>query len=417
MPRELTISELESFPSLDWSDIAQRLTPALRCSLEKVLETQNGADLSLEESYALANAEGDDLLGLLVAANLLRAELAGNIVTYVVNRNINFTNVCFVGCKFCAFSRGPREADTYFLTLDQMAQKAVEAWQLGATEVCIQGGLPHDLPKFHYRDILRAIKNAVPRMHIHAFSPMEIVYGVELTGMPLADYLSMLRDNGLCTLPGTAAEILDDEIRHILSANKLSTAQWVEVIKTAHRCGIRTTSTLMYGHAETPGHWVRQMLLLRDIQKETGGFTEFVPLGFIHHNTLLFHQGLARTGPTLAEHLKVHALARFLLAGSINNIQVSWVKLNRRLSQLCLHAGANDYGGTLMEEKFSREAGATAGQYTSPEDFQSLILEMGRIPAERNTSYSRIHIKLPMNEVERTAENSLVEELLEAEFA
>ena len=417
MPRELTISELESFPSFDWSDIAPRLTPALRCSLEKVLETQNGADLSLEESYALANSEGDDLLGLLVAANLLRAELTGNLVTYVVNRNINFTNICFVGCKFCAFSRGPREADTYFLTLEQMAQKAVEAWQLGATEVCIQGGLPHDLPKFHYRDILRAIKNAVPRMHIHAFSPMEIVYGVELTGMPLADYLSMLRDNGLGTLPGTAAEILDDEIRHILSANKLSTAQWVEVIKTAHRCGIRTTSTLMYGHAETPGHWVRQMLLLRDIQKETGGFTEFVPLGFIHQNTLLFHQGLARTGPTLAEHLKVHALARFLLAGSINNIQVSWVKLNRRLSQLCLHAGANDYGGTLMEENISREAGATAGQYTSPEDFQSLILEMGRIPAERNTSYSRIHIKVPMNEVERTAENSLVEELLEAEFA
>jgi FO synthase len=412
MPRELALSELESFPSLDWSDIASRLTNNARAALEKILETQNGGDLSLEESYALANAEGDDLLGLLVAANMLRAEIVGNIVTYVVNRNVNFTNICFVGCKFCAFSRGPREADAYFLTLDQMAQKAIEAWQLGATEVCIQGGLPHDLPKFHYRDILRAIKNAVPRMHIHAFSPMEIVYGIELTGMPLADYLSMLRDNGLGTLPGTAAEILDDEIRHILSANKLSTAQWVEVIRTAHRCGIRTTSTLMYGHAETPAHWVRQMRLLREIQSETGGFTEFVPLGFIHQNTLLFHQGLARTGPTLAEHLKVHALARLLLAGSINNIQVSWVKLNRRLSQLCLHAGANDYGGTLMEENISREAGATAGQYTSPEDFQSLILEMGRIPAERNTTYTRIQIKLPMNENEITAEESC-----EAEFA
>ena len=410
MLRELTHSELESFPSLDWSDVASRLTPGLRSSLETILETQNGADLSLEESYALANAGGDDLLGLLTAANLLRAELSGNIVTYVVNRNINFTNICFVGCKFCAFSRGPREGDTYFLTLEQMAEKAREAWQLGATEVCIQGGLPHGLPKFHYRDILRAIKNAVPGMHIHAFSPMEIVYGVELTGMPLADYLSMLRDNGLGTLPGTAAEILDDEIRQILSANKLSTAQWVEVIRTAHRCGIRTTSTLMYGHTETPGHWVRQMKLLRQIQDETGGFTEFVPLGFVHQNTILFHQGLARTGPTLAEHLKVHALARLLLAGSINNIQVSWVKLNRRLSQLCLHAGANDYGGTLMEENISREAGATAGQYTSPEDFQSLILEMGRIPAERNTSYSRINIKLPLEEC--TAEQTL-----EAEFA
>ena len=412
MHRQLTDSELEGFPALDWSDVAPRISSAARASLEKILETQNGADLSLEEAYALANAEGDDLLGLLVAANLLRAELVGNIVTYVVNRNINFTNVCFVGCKFCAFSRGPREGDSYFLTLEQMAQKATEAWQLGATEVCIQGGLPHGLPKFHYRDILRAIKNAVPGMHIHAFSPMEIVYGVELTGMPLADYLSMLRDNGLDTLPGTAAEILDDEIRHILSANKLSTAQWVEVIRTAHRCGIRTTSTLMYGHAETPAHWVRQMRLLRDIQSETGGFTEFVPLGFIHQNTLLFQQGLARSGPTLAEHLKVHALARLLLAGSIHNIQVSWVKLNRRLSQLCLHAGANDYGGTLMEENISREAGATAGQYTSPEDFQALILEMGRIPAERNTKYSRMQIKLPANDVEFTTE-----QLFEAEFA
>ena len=410
MARELPPSELERFPWLDWSSVAPRLNPALRASLEKVLETQNGTELSLEESYALASCEGDDLLGLLVAANLLRAELAGNLVTYVVNRNINFTNICFVGCKFCAFSRGPRESDTYFLTLDQMAQKASEAWQLGATEVCIQGGLPHDLPKFHYRDILRAIKNAVPGMHIHAFSPMEIVYGVELTGMPLADYLAMLRDNGLGTLPGTAAEILDDQIRHILSANKLSTAQWVEVIRTAHRCGIRTTSTLMYGHTESPDHWVRQMMLLGKIQSETGGFTEFVPLGFVHQNTLLFHQGLARTGPTLAEHLKVHALARLLLAGSINNIQVSWVKLNRRLSQLCLEAGANDYGGTLMEENISREAGATAGQYTSPEDFQSLIREIGRIPAERNTTYSRIHIKVPPTEC-------IAEPSLEAEFA
>jgi 7,8-didemethyl-8-hydroxy-5-deazariboflavin synthase CofH subunit len=410
MLREVTQSELQSFPSLEWSDISARLTRGVQSWLEKVLETQDGASLSLEQSYELANATGDDLLGLLAAANMLRAELAGNIVTYVVNRNINFTNICFVGCKFCAFSRGPREADTYFLTLDEIGKRTQEAWELGATEVCIQGGLPRNLPKFHYRDILRAVKNAVPQMHIHAFSPMEIVYGVELTGMPLADYLSMLRDNGLGTLPGTAAEILDDEIRHILSANKLSTSQWIEVIRTAHRCGIRTTSTLMYGHTETPAHWVRQMRLLRDIQSETGGFTEFVPLGFVHQNTILFHQGLSRTGPTLAEHLKVHALARILLAGSINNIQVSWVKLNRQLSQLCLHAGANDYGGTLMEENISREAGATAGQYTSPEDFQSLILEIGRIPAERNTTYSKIHIKMPLDDL-------IAEQALEAEFA
>jgi 7,8-didemethyl-8-hydroxy-5-deazariboflavin synthase CofH subunit len=412
MVRLLTPSELESFPSLEWPQIAPGLTPEIRFSLEKILERQNGSDLALDEAYALANCEGDDLLGLLVAANDLREELAGNIVTYVVNRNINFTNICFVGCKFCAFSRGPRESDAYYLSLDEVAEKAREAWQLGAREVCIQGGLPRDLPKFYYRDILRAVKNAVPAMHIHAFSPMEIVYGLELTGMPLADYLAMLRDNGLGTLPGTAAEILDDEIRHILSANKLSTAQWIDVIRTAHRCGIRTTSTMMYGSAETPAHWVRQMRLLREIQSETGGFTEFVPLGFVHQNTLLFHQGLARSGPSVAEHLKVHALARILLAGSINNIQVSWVKLNRHLSQLCLQAGANDYGGTLMEENISREAGATAGQYTSPEDFQTLILEIGRIPAERNTTYSRISIKAPLHPEEFSVEHSF-----EAEFA
>jgi len=410
VPRQLSSSELENFPALDWCDVRSSVTPALRSSLERILETQNGNAVSEEEAYVLAHAAGDDLLGLLAAANLLRAELAGNLVTYVVNRNINFTNICFVGCKFCAFSRGPREADTYFLNPDQVAQKAIEARQLGATEVCIQGGLPHGLPPFYYRDILRAVKRAVPAMHIHAFSPMEIVYGVELTGMPLADYLAMLRDNGLGTLPGTAAEILDDEIRHILSANKLSTAQWIEVIRTAHRAGIRSTSTMMYGHTETPEHWVRQMFLLREIQDETGGFTEFVPLGFVHQNTLLFHQGLARSGPTLAEHLKVHGLARLLLAGSINNIQVSWVKLNRRLSQLCLHAGANDYGGTLMEENISREAGATAGQYTSAEDFQSMILEMGRVPAERNTTYTRIKLRLPLEEF-------TTEETLEPEYA
>src|SRR5271154_129213 len=406
----LQTSEIEQFPALSWEEIAPRASALTRSSLERVLERQNGACLADQERFALANCEGADLLALLVAADTLRRDLVGNIVTYVVNRNINFTNICFVGCKFCAFSRGPREADSYFHSLEDMGRKSKEAWQVGATEVCIQGGLPHGLPPFYYRDILRAVKNAVPGMHIHAFSPMEIVYGVELTGMKLADYLSMLRDNGLGTLPGTAAEILDDEIRHILSANKLSTAQWIEVIRTAHRNGIRSTSTMMYGHTETPEHWVRQMLLLREIQAETGGFTEFVPLGFVHQNTLLFHQGLARSGPTLAEHLKVHALSRLLLAGSINNIQVSWVKLSRRLSQLCLHAGANDYGGTLMEENISREAGATAGQYTSPEDFQSLILEMGRVPAERNTTYTRIKLKLPPEEF-------TTEETLEPEFA
>src|SRR5437660_8749716 len=410
MVRFLSQSELEDFPSLEWNQIASQMTSAARIAVEKVLESQNGGGLSREECLLLANAEGDDLLGLLIAGDALRRDLVGNIITYVVNRNINFTNICFVGCKFCAFSRGPRESDTYFLDPQQVADKAIEAWELGAREVCIQGGLPHGLPPFYYRDILRAVKSAVPDMHIHAFSPMEIVYGVELTGMTLRDYLCMLRDNGLGTLPGTAAEILDDEVRHVLSRNKLSTSQWTEVIRTAHTCGIRTTSTLMYGHVETPEHWVNQILLLREIQEETGGFTEFVPLGFVHQNTLLFRQGLARPGPTLGEPSKIHALARLMLAGSINNIQVSWVKLNRGLSQLCLQAGANDYGGTLMEENISREAGATAGQYTSPEEFQSLIRELGRIPAERNTTYSRIQMKVPI-------ECFPPEPLLDAEFA
>jgi len=410
MTRVLSQSELENFPKLEWSDIAPDISCESRTALEEVMQTLDGAILTREQCSILANTEGDDLLGLLVAADALRRELAGNIVTYVVNRNINFTNVCFVGCKFCAFSRGPRESDTYFLSLDQVAQKATEAWEIGATEVCIQGGLPHGLPPFHYRDILRAVKKAVPGMHIHAFSPMEIVYGVELTGMTLKDYLQMLRDNGLDTLPGTAAEILDDDVRAVLSRNKLTTEQWKQVIRTAHQCGIRSTSTLMYGHVETHDHWVNQLLLFREIQQRTGGFTEFVPLGFVHQNTLLFHQGIARPGPTLAEHLKIHALARILLAGAINNIQVSWVKLNRNLSQLCLHAGANDYGGTLMEENISREAGATAGQYTSPEDFQALILEAGRIPAERNTVYTRINLKLQPDAL-------TAEELFEPEFA
>jgi 7,8-didemethyl-8-hydroxy-5-deazariboflavin synthase CofH subunit len=408
--RTCTQVELETFPQLDWSEIAPRMQPDVRSAIERVLETQNGAALTRDECLLLASAGGDDLLGLLVAADLLRCELVGNLVTYVVNRNINFTNICFVGCKFCAFSRGPRESDTYFLDPQQVAEKAVQAWDLGATEVCIQGGLPRGLPPLYYRDILRAVKAAVPGMHIHAFSPMEIVYGVELTGMVLRDYLTMLRDNGLGTLPGTAAEILDDEVRQVLSRNKLSTAQWREVISTAHSCGIRSTSTLMYGHVETPAHWVNQLRLLRDIQDQTGGFTEFVPLGFVHQNTILFHQGLSRPGPTLAEHLKIHALSRLMLAGSINNIQVSWVKLNRQLSRLCLHAGANDYGGTLMEENISREAGATAGQYTHQEEFQVLIQEIGRIPAERNTTYSRIQLKTQF-------ESFPAEALFEPEFA
>ncbi len=388
---------LEHFVTLSWDEAAKHATAAVRGALETVLGTCDGERLTRDECLLLAHAEGDDLLALIAAADELRRAIAGDVVTYVVTRNINFTNVCFVGCKFCAFSVGPRDTGAYFLSLEEIARRTREARERGATEVCIQGGLPRGLPAFYYRDILRAVKDAVPAMHAHAFSPMEIAYGVELTAMSTRDYLRMLRDNGLDTMPGTAAEILDDDIRTVISRNKLSTARWREIVTTAHQCGIRTTSTVMYGHIETPEHWVNQLLLLRDMQSQTGGFTEFVPLGFVHQNTLLFQEGAARPGPTLAEHLKIHALARVMLAGSIHNIQVSWVKLSRETAQLCLRAGANDYGGTLMEENISRLAGATSGEYLSPEEFQGRIRELGRVPAERNTTYTRIEVRGEVN--------------------
>ncbi|GBC81463.1 FO synthase [bacterium HR10] len=366
----------------------ERALARLALDIARILDAAlNGRELGFEEGVRLARATGEEVRALVAVADQVRRETVGDIVTYVVNRNINFTNICFVGCSFCAFSRTPKERDAYALTLEQVAEKAAEAWQRGATEVCVQGGLPPEMDGFFYRDILRAIKARVPEIHIHAFSPMEIVYGVERTGMPLRDYLLMLKENGLGTLPGTAAEILDDAVRWRISRQKLTVAQWIEVITTAHELGIRSTSTMMYGHVETPEHWVRHLLLLRDIQKRTGGFTEFVPLGFVPWNTALYKSGKARPGPTPEEHLKVHALARLLLRGWIENIQVSWVKLGRALSQHCLQAGANDYGGTLMEENISRLAGATAGQYLAPEEFHARIRELGRIPAERTTTY------------------------------
>jgi 7,8-didemethyl-8-hydroxy-5-deazariboflavin synthase CofH subunit len=392
---DISWANQQTLQSMTWTEVQPRVGSPVRTALDTVLSSRDGGALTREQCLALANATGDDLLGLVVAANELRRSLVGDVVSYVVTRNINFTNVCFVGCKFCAFSVGPRDDTAYFLSLDEVAQKSREAASWGATEVCIQGGLPRNLSPFYYRDILRAVKSATPKMHAHAFSPMEMVYGVELTGMPIRQYLLMLKENGLDTLPGTAAEILDDQVRHLLSHNKLTTAQWCEVIETAHECGIRSTSTMMYGHAETPEHWVNQLLLLRQIQSRTGGFTEFVPLGFIHDNTLLFAQGLARAGATLAEHLKVHALARVVLAGAINHIQVSWVKLGREVSQLALLAGADDYGGTLFEENISRLAGATAGQYISTAEFEERILELGRVPAQRNTLYTKYEYPMP----------------------
>ncbi|HKW36160.1 MAG TPA: 5-amino-6-(D-ribitylamino)uracil--L-tyrosine 4-hydroxyphenyl transferase CofH [Candidatus Acidoferrum sp.] len=358
--------------------------PALRGNLEAVLR---GAEPSFEQGLQFAKAEGPDLHALVAVADHLRRETVGEVISYVVNRNINFTNVCFVGCSFCGFGRGPQADDAYSLSFGEVVRRAQEAWDCGATEVCIQGGLPRDLDGLFYRDLLRAIKLAIPAMHVHAFSPMEIDYGVLKTGMPLRDYLQMMKDEGLGSIPGTAAEILDDRIRRQLSPNKLPVARWVEIISTAHELGIPTTSTMMYGHVEEPADWVRHLLLLRSIQKRTGGFTEFVPLGFIHQNTRLYKHGGARPGAMREEHLRVHALSRILLHAAIRNIQVSWVKLGIDASLACLQAGANDFGGTLMEENISKAAGATFGEHVTAEEFRSHIRRLGRIPAERSTTY------------------------------
>lgn len=369
---------------IPWERALRAARPNVANPLEKALA---GEDLGLEEGLILANVEGDDLLALVRVADEMRRRVVGDRITYVVNRNLNFTNICIVGCAFCGFSRGPDSPDAYFHSTDTLVAKSLEAVKLGATEVCIQGGLPKDLDGYYYVQLLRAIKKRLPDLHVHAYSPMEITYGVEKTRLQLREYLLMLKDAGLDSIPGTAAEILDDQVRRSLSPNKLKVRQWIEVIRTAHSLGIPSTSTMMYGHTELPEHWVRHLLLLRDIQKDTGGFTEFVPLGFIHSQTKLFKSGRARPGRSAHEDLIVHALSRVLLNGYIRNIQVSWVKLGFEESLACLEAGANDFGGTLMEESISKAAGANFGEYVSPGEFRALIRTIGRIPAERTTSY------------------------------
>lgn len=363
--------------------------PAVARTLAKAME---GGELDLSDGLLLADVNGPDLQALVKTADELRRRAVGETITYVVNRNINFTNVCKVGCAFCGFGRGQRAAGAYRLSIEEIVAKAVQGRELGATEVCIQGGLPPDLDGFFYRDILRAIKAAIPDLHIHAFSPMEIDYGVEKTRLPLPEYLQMLKENGLGSIPGTAAEILDDEIRQALSPNKLKVRRWVEIVRTAHRLGIPTTSTMMYGHVEQPEHWVRHLLLLREIQRETGGITEFVPLAFIYDKTRLYRRGSARPGSTFREDLIVHALARVLLNGWIRNIQVSWVKMGFDVSLACLQTGANDFSGTLMEENISKSAGSTFGDNVAPARFHKLIRRIGRIPAERSTTYRLLHV-------------------------
>ena len=379
---------LETQPSRTASIPAERALDAAAPAVARILTAAlEGRELQYADALELCRVRGDDLAALAATANELRRRAVGERITYVVNRNINFTNVCTVGCSFCGFSRGPRAEDAYFLSLEQIAAKAADAWDRGATEVCIQGGLPRDLDGWFYRDILRAIKRAVPQMHIHAFSPMEIANGMDRTGLPLAEYLALLKSEGLGSIPGTAAEILDDSVRAKLSPNKLPVARWVEIIRAAHALGIPTTSTMMYGHVETAEQRIRHMLLLRDIQREKGGFTEFVPLGFVHPNTRLYREGEAQAGATCREHLTVHAIARLLLGPAIPNLQVSWVKMGLEVSLACLEAGANDFSGTLMEESISKSAGATFGEYVAPEEFRARIRSIGRIPAERTTTY------------------------------
>jgi FO synthase len=322
-------------------------------------------------------------------ADDLRRAAVGDDVTYVVNRNINFTNVCYVGCRFCAFAQRRTDADAYSLSLDEVADRAEEAWGLGATEVCMQGGIDPELPATAYFDLVAAVKERVPGMHVHAFSPMEIVNGTMRTGLSIADFLVTARDAGLGSLPGTAAEILDDEVRWVLTKGKLPTQTWVEIVTTAHQVGIPTTSTMMYGHVDNPRHWVHHLRVLSQIQDETGGFTEFVPLPFVHTSSPIYLAGVARPGPTLRDNLAVHALARILLHGRIHNIQTSWVKLGVDGTRAMLDAGANDVGGTLMEETISRMAGSQHGSAKTVEQLTDIAAGIGRAVRERTTTYGR----------------------------
>jgi FO synthase len=365
------------------------LNPEVSRILERSLA---GKEMSEREATVLFDAEGAELAALLAVADHYRWEANGDSVTFVVNRNINFTNRCFVGCKFCNFKVRDDSPGAYYQDLEEVAVRADEAVERGATEVCIQAGLNKELPGTHYEALLRVLKSRHPRLHLHAFSPMEIHYGAKRTGRTIRDQLRALKDAGLDTIPGTAAEILVEEVRQRMSPYKLPVAEWVEVITTAHRLGIPSTCTIMFGHIEERRHWSRHLGVLRSIQKETGGFTEFVPLAFVHTLTPLYLAGGCRPGPTAEEKIKMYAVSRLFLQGWIDNIQVSWPKLGQSLAQQCLDAGANDFGGTLMEESISRMAGAEHGQYVSPDAFKKMIHEMGRTPAQRNTLYEILRI-------------------------
>jgi len=375
-------------PRASLSDTLLRGTSSpVRAVLERSLE---GRELARADVEVLLGASGRDLQVLCAVADSARFDDVGDEISYVICRNINFTNICYVGCSFCGFARHKHEEDAYDRTLEEVVGRAQEAVARGASEVCIQGGIHPNKDGFWYREIVRAIKRELPDLHIHAFSPEEIHFGQQKSnGMSLRDYLSMLRDEGLGTIPGTAAEILDDEIRQILSPRKLMTERWVEIVTTAHEVGLRSSSTLMYGHIESPRHIAGHLELLRDIQKRTGGFTEFVPLGFIHHKTRLYNEQGSRAGATMPEDLKLVAIARLFLRPWIKNVQISWVKMGFKTGQVALMSGANDFGGTLMEESISKAAGSEHGDHVEAEMIERLIREIGRTPYERTTTYGR----------------------------
>jgi FO synthase len=354
----------------------------------------HGERLPNSDLLRLFAARDADYHHVTAAADALRRSVSGEVVRYVVNRNINYTNICYFRCRFCAFSKGRTHEDLrgapYDLALEEVTRRAVEAWERGATEVCLQGGIHPDYTGETYAAICRAIKQAVPEMHIHAFSPLEVTQGAATLGLPIPAFLAQLRDAGLGTLPGTAAEILDDEVRAIICPDKINTAQWLDVARAAHGLGLRTTSTIMYGHVETPLAWTRHLLALRDLQQETGGFTEFVPLPFVHMEAPMYRHGRARRGPTFREAVLMHSVARLALHPLITNIQTSWVKMGPAGAAICLNAGANDLGGTLMNESISRAAGTQHGQEFPPAGMEALIRSIGRTPQQRTTLYDAV---------------------------
>lgn len=347
-------------------------------------------EVSAEEGLRLYNTSGIDFHLVGLVADEIRSRRVGDTVTYVVNRNINFTNVCIKQCGFCAFSRDFREEEGYFLPTEEIVRRAKEAHQLGATEVCIQAGLPPDMEGELYENICKEIKKEIPDIHIHGFSPEEVLYGASRSKTTIREYLKRLKEAGVNTLPGTAAEILDQKLRDKISPGRISVKDWIEVIKTAHNLGINTTSTMMFGHIETPGDRVNHIVKIREIQKETKGFTEFVPLNFIHSEAPMYKHQLheeIREGSSGKDVLLTHAIARILLNNQIDNIQMSWVKEGQKMSQLLLMWGANDFGGTLINESISTSAGSNHGQLIRPKEIRRLVKEIGRVPAERSTNY------------------------------